>query len=48
MKQKTLNQKIIKSDVGLPTNYCTISLSKKKIVFSQWISKYMIKKIYFV
>jgi hypothetical protein len=33
MKQKTLNEKIIKSDVGLPTNYCTIFLSKKKLFF---------------
>jgi len=35
MKQKTLNEKIIKSDVGLPTNYCTISLSKKKLFFNK-------------
>ncbi len=33
MKQKTLNEKIIKSDVGLLTNYCTILLSKKKLFF---------------
>ncbi len=34
MKQKTLNEKIIKSDVGLPTTYCTISLSKKNCFFN--------------
>ena len=35
MKQKTLNEKIIKSEAGLPTNYCTISLSKKKLLFKK-------------
>ncbi len=29
MKQKTLNEKIIKSEAGLLINYCTISISKK-------------------
>ena len=33
MKQKTLNEKIIKSDVGFSINYCTISASKKKLFF---------------
>ncbi len=33
MKQKTLNEKIIKSDVSLLTLYYTISLSKKKLFF---------------
>jgi hypothetical protein len=34
MKQKTLNEKIIKSEAGLPINYCIISLSKKKLFFN--------------
>jgi hypothetical protein len=29
MKQKTLNEKIIKSESCLPINYCIIQLSKK-------------------
>ncbi len=33
MKIKILNKKIIKLEAGLPTNYCTISLSEKKLLF---------------
>ncbi len=35
MKQKTLNEKIIKSEAGLPINYCIIPLSKKKLLFNK-------------
>ncbi len=35
MKQKTLNEKIIKLEASLLTNYCTISLSKKKLSFKK-------------
>ena len=35
MKQKTLNEKIIKSEADLLINYCTISLSKKKLLFNK-------------
>ncbi len=35
MKQKILNEKIIKLETGLQTNYCTISLCKKKLLFNK-------------
>jgi len=34
MKQKTLNEKIIKSEAGLPINHCITSLTKKKLFFN--------------